>query len=114
MGVTTLQVTGSTSIFTTGATHIDNANTTHVPFAATFTNGGINHPNNSSLFNINVPGEYTINVQLHGVDGTTNDRGIYFAIVRKHKNRTNLTTRGSSFRDYYLENLLLQGQYYQS
>ena len=99
----TQQVTGDTAIFTTGTTNIDDADLSYIPFAGSFTNNGINHPSDSTLFNIDTAGEYTINVQLRGTGGTVNDRGMYWVVVRRYKNRADDSTRGSTlYRDYYL------------
>ena len=82
LGITTLQVTGSTPIFTTSAINIDDNAATYITFAGSFTTNGINHPNNSSLFNINVAAEYTANVQLRCTLGAVNERGMYWVICR--------------------------------
>ena len=98
----TAQVTGNTPINSTGVINIDDADTTYIPFAGTFTNNGINHPNNSSLFSINVAAEYSANVQLLVSNGGTNDRGMYWVVMRRHKQRPNNSTQGTSYRDYFL------------
>jgi len=104
MTCVTEQVTGNNPVYTTGALHIDNLVLTYIPFAGTFTNFGINHPTNSSLFNINVANEYTVNVQLRVTAGGNNERGMYWVILRRYKQRpANGSTRGTQvFRDYYL------------
>ena len=61
MTCVTEQVTGSTPVYTTGATNIDNNAASYVSFAGTFTIFGIYHPNNSTLFNINVAAEHSVN-----------------------------------------------------
>lgn len=100
---TTQQVTGDAAIYTTGITNVDDADLSYIPFAGAFTNNGINHPSNSTLFNIDTAGEYTINVQLRVTDGQVNDRGLYWAVVRRYKQRVDDNTRGSTlYRDYYL------------
>ena len=94
---------GNNPISTTGSINIDNGNLTYIPFAGGFTNNGITHLNNSPLFNINVASEYTINVQLRVTAGGVNERGMYWVICRRYKNRpADNNTRGNQFRDYYL------------
>lgn len=94
---------GNNPISTTGSINIDNGALTYIPFAGGFTNNGITHLNNSPLFNINVAAEYTINVQLRVTAGGVNERGMYWVICRRYKNRpANNNTRGNQFRDYYL------------
>lgn len=102
MTCTTAQVTGNAPIYTTGAINIDNAATTYVPFAGSFTTNGVNHPSNSSLFNIATAAEYTVNVQLRCTNGAVNERGMYWGVCRRYKQRSNNSTRGTSYRDYYL------------
>ena len=102
MTCVTAQVTGNTPIYTTGTVNIDNANRTYIPFAGSFTTNGINHPSNSSLFNINVAAEYTVNVQIRVTNGGVNERGMYWVVCRRYKQRPNNTTSGTLYRDYYL------------
>ena len=102
MTCVTEQVTGSSPILTTGAINIDNNNETFIPFAGTFTAFGILHPSNSTLFNCNLSAEYTINVQLRVTAGGNNDRGMYFCVLRRYKQRPNNNNRGTAYRDYYL------------
>ena len=102
MTCVTAQVTGNAPIYTTGAINIDNAATTYVPFAGSFTTNGVKHPNNSSLFIIIIAAEYTVNVQLRVTNGGVNERGMYWVVCRRYKQRSNSSTRGTSYRDYYL------------
>jgi hypothetical protein len=102
MTCVTAQVTGNSPISTTGTVNIDNNATTKVKFAGSFTTNGINHPNNSSLFNINVAAEYTVNVQIRVTNGGVNERGMYWVVCRRYKQRPNNTTTGNQYRDYYL------------
>ena len=103
MTCVTEQVTGNDPIYTIGAIHIDNGTLVYIPFAGEFANFGMSHVENTPLFNINVANEYTVNVQLRVTAGSVNDRGMYWVILRRYKQRpANNTTRGTPFRDYYL------------
>ena len=102
MNCVTQQVTGDDPIYTTGTTNVDNSNSSYVPFAGSFTNNGINHPTDSTLFNIDTAGEYTIVVQLRVTAGGVDDRGMYWAVVRRYKTRPDDNTQGTFFRDYFL------------
>jgi hypothetical protein len=102
MTCVTEQVTGSSPILTTGATNIDDNGVTFIPFAGSFTAFGINHPSNSTLFNCNLSAEYTVNVQLRVTSGAVNDRGMYFCVLRRYKQRPNNNNRGTFYRDYFL------------
>ena len=103
MTITTEQVSGTNPVYTTGAIHIDNGDLTYIPFAGQFQRFGMTHVNNTPLFNINVANEYTINAQLRVTAGGNNERGMYWVILRRYKQRpANNTTRGTQFRDYYL------------
>jgi hypothetical protein len=98
----TQQVTGGDPIYTTGTTKIDDSILSYIPFAGSFTNNGINHPTDSTLFNIDTTGEYTIVVQLRVTAGDVNERGMYWAVVRRYKTRADDNTQGTFFRDYFL------------
>ena len=105
MTCVTAQVTGTAPIFTTGVLNIeniDNQDTTFITHSGYFTTNGINHPNNSPFFNINVAAEYTVNVKLRGTSGSVNERGMFWVVCRRYKSRPNNRTRGSPYRDYYL------------
>ena len=103
MTCVTEQVTGNDPIYTIGAIHIDNGTLVYIPFAGEFANFGMSHVENTPLFNINVANEYTVNVQLRVTAGGVNERGMYWVILRRYKQRpANNTTRGTPFRDYYL------------
>ena len=102
MTCVTAQVTGNAPINTTGTLNIDNANQTKVTFAGSFTTNGINHPSNSSIFNVNVAAEYTINVQIRVTNGGVNERGMYWVVCRRYKQRPNNSATGNQYRDYYL------------
>ena len=62
------------------------------------------HVQNTPLFNINArTSEYTVNVQLRVTAGLVNERGMYWVILRRYKQRpASNTARGTPFRDYYL------------
>ena len=98
----TQQVTGGDPIYTTGTTNVDNSNLPYIPFAGSFNNNGINHPTDSALFNTDTTGEYTIVVQLRVTAGDVNERGMYWAVVRRYKTRTDDNTQGTFFRGYFL------------
>ena len=103
MTCVTEQVTGTDPIYTYGSSNIDNGNFTYIAFAGQFTRFGMSHVENTPLFNINVANEYTVNVQLRVTAGGVNERGMYWVILRRYKQRpANNTTRGTPFRDYYL------------
>ena len=100
----TQQVTGDDSIYATGTTNVDNSNSSYIPFAGSFTNNGINNPTDSTLFNIDTAGEYTIVVQLRVTAGGVNERGMCWAVVRRYKSMPDDNNQGTFFRDYFLGN----------
>ena len=103
MTCVTEQVTGTSPIYTSGTSNIDNGDLTYIAFAGTFQRFGMTHVQNTPLFNINVANEYTVNVQLRVTAGGVNERGMYWVILRRYKQRpANNTTRGTPFRDYFL------------
>ena len=93
---------GGDPIYATGTTNVDNSNSPYIPFAGSFTNNGINHPTDSALFNIDTAGEYTIVVQLRVTAGDVNERGMYWAVVRRYKSRPDGNNQGTFFRDYFM------------
>ena len=103
MTCVTEQVTGTNPIYSFGTSHIDNGALTYIAFAGQFTRFGMTHVQNTALFNINVASEYTVNVQLRVTAGLVNERGMYWVILRRYKQRppSNIA-RGTPFRDYYL------------
>ena len=108
MTCVTEQVTGTDPIYTYGTSNIDNGDLTYIAFAGQFTRFGMTHVQNTPLFNINVANEYTVNVQLRVTAGVVNERGMYWVILRRYKQRpANNTTRGTPFRDYYLRFVVL-------
>ena len=103
MTCVTEQVTGTNPIYTYGTSNIDNGDLTYIAFAGTFQRFGMTHVQNTPLFNINVANEYTVNVQLRVTAGGNNDRGMYWVILRRYKQRpASNTARGTPFQDYYL------------
>jgi hypothetical protein len=99
----TEQVTGTDPIYAFGTSNIDNGALTYIAFAGQFTRFGMTHVQNTPLFNINVANEYTVNVQLRVTAGLVNERGMYWVILRRYKQRpASNTARGTPFRDYYL------------
>ena len=103
MTCVTEQVTGTSPIYSFGTSNIDNGALTYIAFAGQFTRFGMTHVQNTALFNINVASEYTVNVQLRVTAGLVNERGMYWVILRRYKQRppSNIA-RGTPFRDYYL------------
>ena len=103
MTCVTEQVTGTNPIYTYQSSNIDNGALTYIAFAGQFTRFGMTHVQNTALFNINVASEYTVNVQLRVTAGLVNERGMYWVILRRYKQRppSNIA-RGTPFRDYYL------------
>ena len=103
MTCVTEQVTGTSPIYAFGTSNIDNGALTYIAFAGQFTRFGMTHVQNTALFNINVASEYTVNVQLRVTAGLVNERGMYWVILRRYKQRppSNIA-RGTPFRDYYL------------
>jgi hypothetical protein len=97
----TTQVTGDDDVYTVGAVNI-NSSTAPIAFADAFSNGGISHALDSSLFNVTEVSDYTINVQLRVTAGTSTGRGLYRAYCRRYKNRTTTTATGDVYRDYFL------------
>ena len=105
MTCVTEQVTGTNPIYITGAIHIDNGPVVYILFAGEFTRFGVSHVDDTPSFNINATNgaEYTVNVQLHVTAGGNNERGVYWVILRRYKQRpANNTARGTPFRVYYL------------
>ena len=58
--------------------------------------------NNPGHLIINVAADCTLNVQLRVAAGAVNERGMHWVICRKYKNRPDNSTRGTTYRDYYL------------
>ena len=103
MTCVTEQVTGTSPIYSFGTSNIDNGALAYIAFAGQFTRFGMTHVQNTALFNINVASEYTVNVQLRVTAGLVNERGMYWVILRRYKQRPpSNTARGTPFRDYYL------------
>jgi len=100
--VGTTQVTGDDPVYTAGAVNINDTGNIPVTFADAFSNGGISHALDSSLFNVTEVSDYTINVQLRVTAGTSTGRGLYRAYCRRYKNRTTTTATGDVYRDYFL------------
>ena len=99
--VGTTQVTGDDNVHTVGAVDI-NSSLASIAFADAFSNGGISHALDSSLFNVTEVSDYTLNVHLHVTAGASTGRGLYRVYCRRYKNRTTTTATGDAYRDYFL------------
>ena len=97
----TTQVTGEYPVPTVGELDISIAALSTVAFADAFSNG-ISHAYGASIFNVAAAGDYTINVQLRVTAGTIGNRGMYWLICRRYKNRATTEAIGSAYRDYLL------------
>ena len=98
----TEQVTGTDPIYAYGTSNIDNGGLAHIVFAGTFTRLGMTHVEDTPLFNINVPDEYTVNVQLRVTAGGVNERGMYWFFLK-----TIYTEAGQQHRAWYALSRLL-------
>ena len=104
MTCVTEQVAGTDPIYTYGTSNIDNGDLTYIAFAGQFTRFGMTHVQNTPLFiNINVPNEYTVNVQLRVTAGGNNERGMpELTLLIDSKLGRNRSADGSAF-EYTLE-----------
>ena len=97
----TTQVTGDYPVPTVGTLDISNAELSTVAFADEFSND-ISHAYGASIFNVASAGDYTINAQLRVTAGTIGNRGMYWLVCRRYKNRATTDAIGSAYRDYLL------------
>ena len=100
--VGTTQVTGDDPVHTVGTVNINDTGDIPVTFADAFSNGGISHALDASLFNVTEVADYTINVHLRVTAGTSTGRGLYRVYCRRYKNRTTTEATGDAYRDYFL------------
>ena len=100
--VGTTQVTGDDPVYTAGAVNINDTGNIPVTFADAFSNGGISHALDSSLFNVTEVSDYTLNVQLRVTGGASTGKGLYRVYCRRYKDRTTTTATGDAYRDYFL------------
>ena len=98
----TTQVTGDDPVYTAGAVNINDTGNIPVTFADAFSNGGISHALDSSLFNVTEVSDYTINVHLRVTAGASTGKGLYRVYCRRYKDRTTTTATGDAYRDYFL------------
>ena len=100
--VGTTQVTGDDPVYTVGAVNINDTGNIPVTFADAFSNGGISHALDSSLFNVTEVSDYTLNVQLRVTGGASTGKGLYRVYCRRYKDRTTTEATGDAYRDYFL------------
>ena len=99
--VGTTQVTGDDPVYTVGEVDI-NSSLAPIAFADAFSNGGISHALDSSLFNVTEVSDYTLNVHLRVTAGASTGKGLYRVYCRRYKNRTTTEATGDTYRDYFL------------